>query len=126
MASAVVVLKHETSTLRQRHNFTSIDFKFGVGDYVKVTNPDKVGLVLMSGRDATWGQKIRVLRFFFIFFNRATAHTREPIFAHNSSKDAVWCKKDPFWDEKCVILKFGVFYLKNTPKIGRKDNYQPK
>jgi len=62
MASAVVVLKHETSTLRQRHNFISIDFKFGVGDYVrKITNPDKVGSGLMSGRDATWGQHIRVL-----------------------------------------------------------------
>jgi len=35
------------------------------------------------------------------------AHTREPIFAHNSSKDAVWLKEDPFWDKKCVILKFG-------------------
>jgi len=34
MASAVVVLKHETPTLRQRHNFISIDFKFGVVDYV--------------------------------------------------------------------------------------------
>jgi len=45
--------------------------------------------------------------FVFIFFNRATAHTHEPIFAHNSSKDAVWCKEDPFWDEKCVIVKFG-------------------
>jgi len=32
MASAVVVLKHETSTLRQSHNFISIDLKFGVGD----------------------------------------------------------------------------------------------
>jgi len=54
MASAVVVLKHETSTLRQRHNCISIDFKFGVGDYVReVTNPDKVGLGPMSGRDAT-------------------------------------------------------------------------
>jgi len=62
MASAVVVLKHETSTLRQRHNFLSIDFKFGVGDYVmEVTNPDKVGSGPMSGRDATWGQHIRVL-----------------------------------------------------------------
>jgi len=36
------------------------------------------------------------LIFVFIFFNRATAHTGEPIFAHNSSEDAVWCKKDPF------------------------------
>jgi len=54
MASAAVVLKHETSTLRQRHNFISIDLKFDVGDYVKeVTNPDKVGSGPMSGRDAT-------------------------------------------------------------------------
>jgi len=46
MASAVVVLKHETSTLRQRHHFISIDFKFGAGDYVReVTNPDKVARV---------------------------------------------------------------------------------
>jgi len=109
MVSDVVVLKHETSTLRQRHNFISIDFKFGVGDYVReVTNPDKVGLGPMSGQDATWGQHIRVLWLFpvFKFFNKATAHTREPSFAHNSSKDAVWCKEDPFEDEKCVILKF--------------------
>jgi len=65
MASAVVVPKHETSTLRQRHNFISIDFKFGVGDYaMEVTHPDKVGLGPMSGRDATWGQHIRVLWLF--------------------------------------------------------------
>jgi len=54
MASAIVVLTYETSTLRQRHNFILIDFKFGVGDYVQeVTNPDKVGSGPMSGRDAT-------------------------------------------------------------------------
>jgi len=105
MASTVVVLKHETSTLRRRHNFISIDFRFGGGDYVReVTNPDKVGSGPMSGRDATWGN---MYCDFFIFFNRATAHTREPIFAHNGSKDAIWCKEDPFWDTKCVILKFG-------------------
>jgi len=56
MASAVVVLTHETSTHRQRHDFIWIDLKFGVGDYVReVTNPDKVGSGPMSGRDATWG-----------------------------------------------------------------------
>jgi len=32
IASAVVVLKHETSTLRQSHNFISIDLTFGVDD----------------------------------------------------------------------------------------------
>jgi len=123
MASALVVLKHETSTLRQRHNFISIHFKFGVGDYVReVTSPAKFGSGPMSGRDATWRQHIRVLWpfcFVFLFFNIATAHTREPILAHNSSKDEVWCKEDSFGDEKCVILKFGVFHPKNTPKIGR-------
>jgi len=44
---------------------------------------------------------------FLIFFNRATAHTREPIFTHNSSKDAVWCKEDPFGDEECEVVKYG-------------------
>jgi len=102
MASAVVVLKHETSTLRQSQNFISIPLTFGVGDYVReVTSPAKFGSDPMSARDATWWQHIRVLFilyifcFVFIFFNRATAHTREPIFAHNSSKDAVWCREDP-------------------------------
>jgi len=35
IASAVAVLKHETSTLRQSHNSISIDLTFGVGDYVR-------------------------------------------------------------------------------------------
>jgi len=56
----------------------------------EATNPEKVGSGPISG----------------IFFNRATAHTREPIFMHNSSKDAIWCKEYPFWDEKCVSFKF--------------------
>jgi len=62
MASAVVVLKHQTSTLRQRHNFFSIDLKFGVSGYVReVTSLAKFGLGPMSDREATWGQHIRVL-----------------------------------------------------------------
>jgi len=66
MASAVVVLKRGTSTLRQRHYFISIDLTFGVSDYVReVTSPDKVGSGLMNGRDTTWGQHIRVLWLFF-------------------------------------------------------------
>jgi len=51
--AAVVVHKVEIVTLRQSHNFVLIDFKFGVGDYVReVTSPDKVGPGPMSGRDA--------------------------------------------------------------------------
>jgi len=99
MASAIAVLKHETSTLRQSHNFISIDLTFSVSDNVReVTSPAQFGSDPMSSQDATWGQHIRVLRLFcfvFLFFNRDTAHTREQIFANNSSKDAVWCKEDP-------------------------------
>jgi len=74
MASAVVVLKHETetSTLCQSHNFISIDLTSGVSDYVKkVTCLTEFGSDPMSGRDATWGQHIRVLwlfKLFFVFF----------------------------------------------------------
>jgi len=43
MASAVIVLKYKTSTLRQSHNFVSIYFKISVDDYVReITSPDKV------------------------------------------------------------------------------------
>jgi len=57
MASAVVVLKHENSTLRQNHNFISINFKFSVGDHVReVTSPAKVGSGPMSGRDAKYSE----------------------------------------------------------------------
>jgi len=62
MASAVVILKHETSTLRQSHNFISLDLTFGVGDYVReVTSPATVGSGQMNDRDATRGQHIWVL-----------------------------------------------------------------
>jgi len=62
---------HEISTLRQRHNFISIDFKFGLGDYVReVTNPDKVGSGPMSARDATWATYTGTVTFFVILQQR--------------------------------------------------------
>jgi len=119
MASAVVVLKHETSTLRQSNNFISIDLKIGVGDNVReVTSPAKFGSDPISGQDTSTYTGTVICLFFYIFFSRATAHTREPILTKNCSKDTVWCEEDFFGDEKCVILKFGLFYHKNTPKIG--------
>jgi len=131
MASAVVVLKHETSTLRQRHNCISIDLKFGVGYYVRdVTSPVKFGSDTIGGRDrchvgVTYAGPVT---FVFLFFNRATAqwaHTREPTFAHNSSK-SVWCKEDPFWEEKYAVVNLGVFYPKNPPKKGRQGQLPAK
>jgi len=84
------------------HNFISINLTFDVGDQVReIISPAKFGLDPMSGQDATWGQHIRVLRLFycfclFLFFNIVTAHTCEPIFAHNSSTNTVSFKEDPF------------------------------
>jgi len=64
MASAVVVLKHETLTLRQSHNFASIDFTFGVGDYVReVTSPAKVGSDERSRRNVGATYTVRVTFF---------------------------------------------------------------
>jgi len=84
IASAVVVLKHETFTLRQSHNFISIDSTFDVGDNVReVTSPVKFSSDPMNGRDVTWGNIYGY--WLFLFFNRATAHTRESMFALNSS-----------------------------------------
>jgi len=52
IASAAVVLQHETSTLRQSYNLISINFTFGVDDYVrKFTSPAKFGSDPISGRD---------------------------------------------------------------------------
>jgi len=68
----------------------------GEDDYVReVTSPVKVGSDPMSGRDVTRGSTYTG-PVTFLFFNRATAHTGEPIFVHNSSNNAVWCKKYPF------------------------------
>jgi len=62
MVSAVVVLTHETSILRQSHNFISIYVILGVGDYVEeVTSPAKFGSDPMNGQNARWRQHVRVL-----------------------------------------------------------------
>jgi len=72
--------------------------------------------ITMSGQDATWGQHIRTATYFyyflfFLFFNRATAHTHEPIIAHTSLKD-VWCKEDPFGMKNASLLLYDSLYLK--------------
>jgi len=65
----IVVLKHDTSTLCQSHNFISIDLTFGVDDNVrKDTSPAKLGSDPMSGRDATWGNVYGSCDFSFCLF----------------------------------------------------------
>ena len=70
MAMSQVVLKHETSTLRQRNIFGLIDFKFGVSKYVgEVTNPAKFGEDPMCGQVSARVQHIRFLCLFLNFFS---------------------------------------------------------
>jgi len=121
MASAVVVLKHETSTLRQRHSFISIDFKFGVSDYVREVNSYANLVWIRWAVETSRGVTCTVpVTSFFILQQSYISHTHEPIFEHNSSKDAVWCKKDPLRDENVYLRNLGVFYPINTPKMDRK------
>jgi len=61
MASAVVVLKHETSTLRPSHNFISIGLKFGVS----ATLPSLVNIV--SAVAPSRGGEIYGSRAFYYF-----------------------------------------------------------
>ena len=50
---------------------------------------------------------------FFSFLATRTAHTREPIFTHISSKDAVWRKERPSKQVFFEILTLGVIVPEN-------------
>jgi len=50
----------------------------------------------------------------FVSFDRVTAHTHEPIFAHNSSRGLVLGR--PLRDETCLVMKFGGVYPKTPLK----------
>jgi len=55
MATAVVVIKRETSTTYQSHIYESIDLKFGLGNNVtRFSNPAKFGEDRFSGGAPTW------------------------------------------------------------------------
>jgi len=120
LATALAVLKHETSTLRQRHNLYQLISNWAwvitLGRSPTLTKLVRVRWAVKKPRGVNiYGYCDFVFCFVFIFFNKATAHTREPIFAHNSSKDAVWCEENPFGDKKCVFLKFGGCFTLKTP-----------
>jgi len=67
-----------------------------MADYVRVVaSPTEFGSDPMRGPDATSGQHMYTgPGTYFLFFNRATAHTSKPIFAQISSKGAIWYKED--------------------------------
>ena len=97
-----VVLKWSNSTAYSSHNYESFVFKFGEGDIVsRINNPAKFSHDRISGGAPTWWWNIGVaclllLFFFFSFFSflaMHTAHTRESISTHNTSKNAVQRKE---------------------------------
>jgi len=111
--------------MKVKVTFISIDLTLGAGDYVgEVTSPDKVGSGPMSAVEPPRGDNIygSCDFFYFVFFNRATAHTNEPI----AQKTRSGVRKTFLGSEK-GNSEIWVFYLKNTPiKWVRKGNYQPK
>jgi len=59
----------------------------------------------------------------------------QPVYRENIDKTNLFkwfvgvdlmCKEEPFWDEKCVVVKFGVFSHKIPLKWVGMGNYQPK
>ena len=62
---------------------------------------------------------IIILIFVFSFLATRTAHTREPISTHDSSKDVAWREKVPL--SKCFskFWLFGRHFLRKPHKFGR-------
>jgi len=101
-------------------------FEIGVGDYVReVTSHVKFGPDPMSGRDATWGQHIRVLwlLIFCLFFYSSTELQPIPVnqFSRTvAQKTRSGIRKTLFGMRSVVLWNLGVFHQKNTAKLGRK------
>ena len=96
-------------------------------DYVRqINNPAKI----WSGSYQRWRPHVAVkyrgrvpFIIIFSFLATRTAHTRVPIFTHDSSKDAVWRKGVPFFG----ILTFWRSFSPRTPQIlPAKGKSQPK
>jgi len=127
MATASVLLKHETSTLRQSHNFISINLKFGVSDNVRdVTSPAKFVLDPISGRDATWRQHTQVL---WLFFYSSTELQPIPVNQFSRTipqKTHSGVRKTLLGMRNVQFWNLGVFHPKNTPKSGRNRQWPAK
>jgi len=134
MASASVVLKHETSTLRWSHNFISIELKFGVSDHVReVTSPATFGSDPISGRDATWGATytgtVTFVFCFFLFLYSSTELQPIPVnqFSRTIAQKTRYSVRKTLWGcEMCNSEIWGCFTLKTPLKLVRIGNYQSK
>jgi len=117
MASAVEVLKHKTSTLRQRHNFISINFNFGVGDNVReVTNSDKVGLGRWAVEKARGGNIYGYYDFcFYILQQSYSPYPRTNFCAHKLKRRSHGVRKTLFRMINVLFWNLGCFTLK-TPQ----------
>jgi len=114
----------------QTWNFNPSNFKFGEGDYVRevisLPNVVRTQWAVETPRGGNIFRYCDFLDFFLFFVFFILQQTRKLIFEHNSSKDAVWYKEDPFWDENCVVLNFGGCFTQQYPKMGRKGQLAAK
>jgi len=116
MATAEIMLKHETSTTYQSHIYDQLSLNFDrvITSRVLATLPSLVKIV--SAVAPPRGGEIYGLRAFYFYYfcfyipwHTATREpTREPILTHNSSKDADWLKEVPF---KQVFFVFRYFHF---------------
>ena len=118
-----IVLKWKIQTTYQSHIYESIDLNFGKLDYITPsTNLAKFCNDRISGGAPTWWWNMRVTRLFlllllslfFLFLDTCTACTREPIFTHNSSKDADWLKEVPSKQVFLDIFTFWGYFPQNS------------
>jgi len=101
----------------------SIDFKLVVGYYVpEFTTAAKFAseVAIAGGGDIKGSCDFLYLFNLFSLFTTRAAQTREQIFTHNGSRDAIWRKEI---SSKQVIffqiLSFGVPFPSKPPKISR-------
>jgi len=93
MATAKIVLKHETSTTTKATfmNHLILNLEWVITSRVSATLPSLVKIVSAvappRGGEIT-GPVPFISIFVFIFLDTPTAYTCEPILTHNSSKDA--------------------------------------
>jgi len=100
MVSAVVALKHETSTKATFMNQLIWNLDWVITSRVSTTLPSLVKIVSAvappRGGEIYGSRAFFIIIFVFIFLDTHTAYTREPILTYNSSKHANWLKEIPF------------------------------
>jgi len=84
--------------------------------------------VPLKNRDVEGGKGGPVTFLVFCFFYSSTELQPTPVnqFLRTIGQKTRFGVRKTLWDEKCVVLKFGVCYSKNTLKMGREGQLLAK